>query len=121
MKVVRRACKSPNAIAGSHGGMLLGCDTDRLALPRSDACSTNATLLLLNSGIWDLLDQKASKTCCDYDANFEDHVGSLRGLLSTIQQEFPNVAIGWKSMTAAHVHRTACGTQGGDSIEKCLA
>ena len=72
--------------------------------------SVAATLLLLNSGIWDLLEDgtfSKSKTCCNYDLNFEDHLGSLRDLLLRIKYEFPNLTIGWKSVTAAHVHRTA--------------
>ena len=80
LKAVRKACKTPNAIVGSHNGILLGYDIDRLTLPRRNACSTNTTLLVLNSGIWDLLEDgifPKSKTCCNYDANFEDHVGSL--------------------------------------------
>ena len=85
---------------------------------------TNSTLLLLNSGIWDLLEDGTYSNvkhsggqnihlgaCCDYDADFRDHIESLRSLLSRIQSEFPHVTIGWKSMTAAHVHRVTCGNE----------
>ena len=108
MKAVQKACKTP------QGGMFLGIDKNHVALPKRDACSTNSTLLILNSGIWDLLEDgnfSKSKTCCNYDLNFEDHLGSLRALLLRIRDEFPYVTIGWKSVTAAHVHRTACGSE----------
>ena len=51
--------------------------------PRRDACSTNKTLLLLNSGMWNLLEDgnyTKTETCCNYDVNFDDHVRALQGM-----------------------------------------
>ena len=51
--------------------------------PRRDACSTNKTLLLLNSGMWNLLEDgnfTKTKTCCNYDVNFDDHIRALQGM-----------------------------------------
>jgi len=102
------------------------CESDQLSMPipEEGACSTNKTLLLLNSGVWDLLEDGSlnrerfrcqakekyskSKTCCNYDTEFNDHIQSLRELLSSIQEAYPNVAMGWKSMTAVHVHNVKC-------------
>eukprot|EP00957_Ditylum_brightwellii_P211619 15366385-Ditylum_brightwellii.AAC.1 len=109
---VRKACKTPNA-----GDVILGSHR----LVAGDACSTNRTLLLLNSGVWDLLEDgsmqspSVSKTCCNYDADFDDHLTALRRLLSSIQHEFPYVTIGWKSMTASHIHRADCA----NNNERC--
>ena len=61
LKKVREACKTPRG-----------------------ACSTNKTLLLLNSGMWNLLEDgnyTKTKTCCNYDVNFDDHVRALQGIL----------------------------------------
>jgi len=117
---IRKCCKDPNR--SQPGRRFLGNDTHRLSLhvPAEGVCSTNKTLLLLNSGVWDLLDDgtqkkpSKSKTCCDYDADFKDHVAALRMLLSFIRHQFKDVTIGWKSMTAVHVHGVVdCKNRGG--------
>ena len=112
LEPARKFCKN-----ATTGNIFLGTEIDRLSMPAEGACSTNRTLLLLNSGVWDLLEDGSlrfpsiSKTCCDYDTDFVNHLESLRNLLVSIRRHFPNVTIGWKSMTATHVHRVECGTK----------
>ena len=73
---------------------------------------TKKIALLLNSGLWDLLEDGSarrkpyiSKSCCRNDTLFEDHGQALELLISTLEGEYPQVTLVWKSMTGVHVHR----------------
>lgn len=111
LNVVKESCESPLAAVRNHKDKIF---LGKMSVPDLGVCSTNKTLLLLNSGVWDLLEDGSmifpskSKACCNYDKNFVNHVESMRLLLSTLQDIYPNVTLGWKSMTAAHVHRVYC-------------
>ena len=56
--------------------------------------------LVVGSGVWDILADDNFNSGVD----FENHAQACRDLISSIQQEFPQVEIYWKSMTAMHVH-----------------
>ena len=73
-------------------------------------------LVVLGSGVWDLLGDGSnregrisSQQCCQHDPQFVDHKLSLMALLAFFISEFPRVSIAWKSMTAVYIHKVSCG------------
>lgn len=107
------------------------CQNDTLfstPTPKEGTCSTNRTMLFLNSGVWDSMEDGSKNTtlyrcqrpyknsqssaCCDYDYEFSNHIQALRQLFTAIKEAYPKVTIAWKSMTALHVHNVKCRDNG---------
>lgn len=96
----------------------LSTDTldSKFLLPLRNICQRekcdNTTLVLLNSGVWDLLEDGScrgppyfSNSCCHNDSYFKDHETAMETMITTLEHELPGVTLGWNSMTAVHVHR----------------
>jgi len=56
--------------------------------------------ILFNSGAWDI-----AKHNDDGQTSFDDHLKTLRRLITYIKKRMPNVDIIWRSTTAMHIHR----------------
>lgn len=61
----------------------------------------NAKQIMLNSGVWDLLEGFV-------DPGFSEHIEAMEKLIKHIQTRYPNLTILWKSMTGVHIHRCDC-------------
>lgn len=59
--------------------------------------------LVVGSGVWDILADDTSQGGID----FANHLQACRQLIVTLRDEFPNINIYWKSMTAMHIHQVA--------------
>lgn len=62
-------------------------------------------VLMLNSGVWDILESGPDQA---YE-EFSDHLQALVFLLTHIHNKYSDIKIVWKSMTAMHLHRCDCG------------
>lgn len=62
-------------------------------------------VLILNSGVWDILENGPEQ---EYE-EFTDHLQAMVFLLTHVQNKYSDIKIVWKSMTAMHLHRCDCG------------
>lgn len=65
--------------------------------------SARRIAFVVGSGVWDILADDTSQGGVD----FTNHLQACRLWVTTIRQEFPNVDLYWKSMTAMHIHQVA--------------
>jgi hypothetical protein len=65
---------------------------------------TRDTIIILNSGVWDVLEDR-------FDPRFGSHGKALRQLLYSVSERYPMAKIVWKGMTAMHIHRVRCDTE----------
>lgn len=68
------------------------------------ADNKNANKILLNSGVWDVLESNAEQRY----VGFTDHIQALTFLLQHLNTKYPSMDILWKSMTGMHVHNVDC-------------
>lgn len=72
----------------------------RFLLPILLFVPLNASTLIVNSGVWDVLEE--------IHKSWDDHLKAVDYLLTQLTSLLPNTVIVWKSMTAMHVHNCDC-------------